>query len=274
MMEPAARKNPIPKRDWGRAFRIIKNVIEDPERTDEVIEIIDALAGPSFEKNFLKWAAAPEGKALLRDRPDLLATLADREALLALPAGSFGRIYADFMERGGISAEGLVEAADQAHEKTMEEWGSDIQFLQDDEREYYGNRIRDQHDLWHVLTGYGMDTAGEAANLAFSVAQIPNLGMTFLVVTSVFVVQPKMKLRWARYLFQAWRRGRAVPQKLNLIRFEELLPLPLDEVREKLGIPAQEQFHPSGVGVSVDTKEGTPEIHWKFTHVPEVATAA
>ena len=273
-MEPAARKNPIPKRDWRRAFRIIKNVIEDPDRTDEVIEIIDALAGPSFEKNFRRWAKHPEGQALLRDRPNLLRTLADRDSLKAMPEGSFGRVYADFMDRAGISPEGLVAAAEQAHEKSLEELGEGFQFVEDEERMYYGNRLRDQHDLWHVLTGYGQDTAGEAANLAFSVAQIPNLGMTFLVATSVFVVQPRMKLRWAKYVFQAWRRGRAVPKRLNLACYEELLPLPLDEVRAKLGIPPQKQFHPDGVGVLIEHKDGDPEILWKFTHEPAVATVA
>ena len=36
--------------------------------------------------------------------------------------------------------------------------------------------MRDMHDLWHVLTGYGMDEAGEAANLAFSLGAGPESG--------------------------------------------------------------------------------------------------
>lgn len=267
-MEPSPRQNPIPKRDWRRAFGIIQTVIDDPTKTEEVIEIIDALGGPSFEKTFLRFAHTPEGQKLLAEKPDLLAALSDRERLSALPAGTFGRVYADFMTRGGITAKGLAEASDEARSRFPDAAAFDAR---DKDREWFGQRLRDQHDLWHVLTGYGMDQAGEAANLSFSIGQFFNPGMLFLVCSSVLVVNPRMKLHWSRYMFQAWRRSKAVPKNFNLARFEELLELPLEEVRQRLGVPPAEQFHPDGIGVLIRHTQGDDEIIWRFADEPAVS---
>jgi ubiquinone biosynthesis protein COQ4 len=266
-MELNQRKNPTPKRDWRRAFGIIRAVIDDPTRTEEVIEIIDALVGPSFEKSFLRFARDPDGQRLLAEKPDLLATLSDRERLRSLPAGTFGRVYADFMSRGGITATGLVEASDEARDRFPEAAAA----VEDADREWFGDRMRDQHDLWHVLTGYGMDEAGEAANLSFSVGQFFNPGMLFLVSASVFVVNPQMKFRWMRYMFQAWRRSMTMAKNLNLARYEELLELPLEQVRRQLGVPPAQQFHPDGIGVLVRHTEGDDEIVWRFAAEPAVS---
>ena len=262
----------IPKRDWPRAFRVIRTVIKHPDRTDDIIEIINALIGPSFEKAFQRFARSPEGQKLLVEKPDLFATLADRDALGAMPEGSFGRVYLDFMQRGGITPEGLAEAGETARERF--ERVDEIEI--DPDREFFGQRMRDQHDLWHVLSGYGMDEAGEAANLAFSVSQFPNPGMAFIAVASIFV-QPNLKTAtWARYLFQAWRRGRTIAKTLPQVPYEELLALPLTEVRQQLGIPEPAAYHPKGIAILKGSKNdpGSGEIVWGFPNRPAVATAA
>src|SRR5262249_2090987 len=138
-------------------------------------EIIEALAGQSFERSFQRFTASREGRRLLIERPSLLAALSDRTALRALPDGSLGRAYLAFMESGDLTADGLVEADATAAQRSP-------QPLQlDPDRQYVGDRTRDMHDLWHVLTGYGMDEAGEAANLAFTFGQIPSLGFGLIV---------------------------------------------------------------------------------------------
>src|SRR3954470_21254869 len=106
----ARRPAPARKQDWPRAWKALKVLIADAERTDQVFEIIDALSGRSFERAFAAFAAHTGGARLLRERPLLLATLSDREALTALPPGSFGRAYAEFMRAGNLTADGLVEA--------------------------------------------------------------------------------------------------------------------------------------------------------------------
>ena len=98
------------KRDWQRAFRAIRVLIRDSERTDQVFEILDALEGPTNERGYREFVSHPEGRQLLDERPDLLATLSDHDSLASLPEGSFGRAYLAFMQEAGLSAQGLVDA--------------------------------------------------------------------------------------------------------------------------------------------------------------------
>src|SRR5690242_8274371 len=75
---------------WRRAYRALRTVIADPERTDQVIELINSLGGNADLRAFARFRAHPEGQALLAEQPSLLATLADLDRLAALPDDTFG----------------------------------------------------------------------------------------------------------------------------------------------------------------------------------------
>ena len=49
------------------------------------------------------------------------------------------------------------------------------------EAEAFGARLRDMHDLWHVVTGYNRDILGELALLAFTFEQTGNRGIGYIV---------------------------------------------------------------------------------------------
>jgi ubiquinone biosynthesis protein COQ4 len=234
----------VPKIQWRRAWTALGKLIEDPQRTDQVFEITQALAGRSFERSYQRFVRSPEGRRLLDEKPNLLRALSDRETLRRLPPGSFGRAYVEFMESGNLTPDGLVEADEMVARRHAEEQpppGAD--------RQYYGERIRDMHDLWHVLTGYGMDEAGEAANLAFTLAQVPTGGVALIVLAAVVIGPKDLRLTWQRYLYRAWRRGRRA-RPLPLVPYEELLDQPLSEVRRRLDIEPPEVAHPQGVVVA------------------------
>ncbi len=234
--------NPGRTLQWRRAWNALRALIADPQRTDQVFEITDALAGHSLERAFLRFRQHPDGQRLLIERPSLLATLSDRAQLRRLPAGSFGRAYVEFMGSGNLTAEGLVEADTMAERHSRQQ-------PTDADRQFFGERVRDMHDLWHVLTGYGMDEAGEAANLAFTQAQIPNKEIA-LIVAAAAVIGPKdLACSWQRYLFQAWRRGRRAVL-LTVVAYERLLAQPLQEVRTLLQIQPAADAHPGGVVVA------------------------
>jgi ubiquinone biosynthesis protein COQ4 len=228
------------RREWRRAWRALSALIDDPERTDQVFEIIDALAGTSFDGHFERFRAHPDGQRILRERPSLLATLSDRERLRAMPDGSLGRRYAEFMDAAQLDARGLVEADEQAASRKTEriDYGPD--------RELFGDRLRDMHDLWHVLTGYGRDQAGEAANLAFSLGQIPELGIGLIVGAAALLGPKAPPFHWQRYLLRAWQRGRRAAL-LSAAPYEELLELPIEEARRRLKIEPPEFAHPAGI---------------------------
>jgi ubiquinone biosynthesis protein COQ4 len=205
------------------ALRAIRALIRNPDDTALVFEIIEALSGRSRARVFDRFVRTESGQRLLATRPNLLARLTDRASLLALPPGTLGRTYGEFMSREQISADGLVEAS--------EDW------LRHDipaDRRWFADRLRDTHDLWHVVTGYGRDLVGEASLLAFTYAQTRNPGIGFIV--AVAYLRARGEARWARRLLRdGYSRGRRAAW-LPGVEWESLLDQPLARVREQLGV--------------------------------------
>lgn len=205
------------------ALKALKELIDDPEKTEKVFEVVKALSGNSFEKSYQRFRGTPMGQTILHEKRELLTTLQDRDSLRALPAGSLGRAYLDFVESENITADGLVEASE-----------VDRQFEDDDHR-LFGERLRDQHDLWHTVTGYGRDTFGEACLLAFTYAQTGNRGLGVITLAGTFKLTKELgpevkKAVWHGY--KAGKRAAWLPSQ----DWETLLALPIEEVRQQLGI--------------------------------------
>src|SRR6185295_3317255 len=161
--------------------------------------------------------------------------------------GSFGRVYADFMDEAKLDATGLVEA----EETATQTYGRPADEPVDPEREWFGDRLRDMHDLWHVLTGYGRDEAGEAANLAFTFGQVRFRGIALILFGIAINPPPDGHARfgWLRYLYRAWRRGRRAAW-LPAVAYERLFAMPLEEVRRALRIAPAATVHPGGIIVA------------------------
>jgi ubiquinone biosynthesis protein COQ4 len=216
----------------GDAWRALRALLQDPDDTAQVFRIIDALSGKNGERTLARLRRSRSGKELLEKRPDVLARLTDRAALLALPPGTLGREYVRFLDSEGITAEGLLQASIEGHGENNPEAGSDLRFLRD--------RLRDTHDLWHTVTGYKGDIIGEASLLAFSFAQTWNPGVG-LVVLAAIVQGGEAEIRkliaggFARGLKAAW---------LPSIEWEKLLDRPLDEVRRSLNVGAPVAYEP------------------------------
>lgn len=214
-----------------RAWRAIRALIKDPDDTARVFDIIDALSGNSGEAVFQRFRHSAAGARILAERRDLLRTLDDRAALEALPAGTLGRTYAEFVAREQITGQGLADVS-QATRRT------DL----DEERRLFGDRLRDMHDLWHVVTGYGRDLVGEAALLAFSYAQTGNRGVGFIVAVGWLKAGGGQQGRESRRLIvEGYRRGRRAAW-LPAQDWEALLQQPLSAVREQFGLGAPPSY--------------------------------
>lgn len=225
--------------EWTLAAKAFAGLAMDTSRTDHVFTIIAALTGDSFERTFRQFCETPHGKKLLRERPSLLAVLSDRASLEAMPDGSLGRAYLEFMDRAHITGDGLVDAQD----ARLDPNGA---FELDGERRYVSDRLRDLHDLWHVLTDYGADDTGEIANLWFSVGQFGNPGMAFIAFFGAIGGNADESYAWWRYCYRAWLRGKSA-RKLVSEPIEDMLAMPLPEVRRRLRIMPTEVAHPEGV---------------------------
>ncbi len=202
--------------------------MQDPDDTAKVFEILEALRGGAPARNLRKFKRNETGRRLLDERPALRPLLADRRRLGSMPAGSLGRAYLAFMDTEGISADGLVEASRAGH--------SD----EDPELFYLEERLRDSHDLWHVVTGYQGDIIGEVSLLAFSFAQTGSKGVGLLV--AVGLLRGKEKGVRRQILSGLVRGFRA--KWLPAVEWEALLPESLESVRDALRVGPPARYEP------------------------------
>jgi len=210
----------------GVAWRALKTLIANPEDTAQVFVIIRAMSGPSLERGFERFIKLPVGRRIIEEKIDLLQTLSDRDCLRAMPAGSLGRAYLNFVESENLSADGLVQASEADADGYENPW-----------LERYGKRLRDMHDLWHTTTGYGRDELGELCLLAFTYAQTRNRGIGLIVLVAALKMHQALGRGALRATLRGYRDGRRAAW-LPGVDWEAMLSRPLDEIRSEFGIPA------------------------------------
>jgi ubiquinone biosynthesis protein COQ4 len=205
-------------------------LLSDPSDTKQVFHILEALSFGTPARTLRRLRRSNAGTRLLDQRPSLLDALRDRQSLRTLPDGSLGREYLRFVEAEGIECEELV-AASQVASGPSSTPSQDELYLQE--------RMRDSHDLWHVVTGYGGDLLGEAALLAFTFSQTRHPGIGLLVLLGLLFGPPGLE-RKKFQLLGLWRGARArwLPEQ----PWEHLLTQPLDDVRQRLRIAAVSDY--------------------------------
>ncbi|MFO0683895.1 MAG: Coq4 family protein [Sandaracinus sp.] len=217
--------------DPKRALKAIVALTRNPDDTSQVFTIIESLSGHAPQRLVDGFRASASGRRLLAERPDIVPLLADRARLRAMPEGSLAHAYLAFVESENITADGLV-AASEAGEIGLREKGSDL--------DYISQRLRDTHDLWHAISGYKGDLIGEASLLGFSLAQTHNPGIAMIVVTGIFRIR---QLDAVGLIAGGIKRGLAAAW-FPAVEWEDLLPLPLEAVRSRLGIEAAPAYEP------------------------------
>lgn len=218
-----------------KAWRHMQRLIANKEDTEQVFLIIEALNGRSTLRDFERFVATPAGREQLEKRTYLPPILDDHAPLHALPEGSVGRVYAEFMEREGLSAAGLVAES----EKRPATWRD-----HKDDLLWYGNRLRDTHDMMHILTGYGRDALGEAALLGFTHSQHGGLGVSFIAfMGGRQIAKAAPKESHIRDVIREGRRNGKAARRIIEQDIEALLPRQLDEVRRDLNINAPAAYH-------------------------------
>jgi len=217
------------------AIKAVYRLVKNKEDTTQVFEISNALSRDSHNKLFARFAASPYGKRVIDEPIELEKRLADFEQLRAMPEGSFGRVYLDFMESGGLTPDGLIDVAE---ESGLSMRGSDYP-------EYSRAFMHHEtvHDIWHVITGYNRDALGEMCLLETSRTLTYN--QSFMLITLIGALVMKKQDRsipiWSirREAIKNSKRMAWLPE----VNIEELLPLSLDEVRSQLNIPEPVKYN-------------------------------
>ncbi|WP_391563101.1 Coq4 family protein [Novosphingobium sp.] len=219
---------PKARYDLPKAWRHFKELVKDKEDTSQVTPIFEALPWRGIYDAALGFLNTDRAQEIRRKEPSLVKILDDHAALRKMPAGSLAQVYCDFMEREGLSACGLVDELDKNRPAEMY-W--------DDQVTWYFNRMRDTHDLMHILSGFGRDALGEQCVLAFTYSQQPSPAHLFLGYAGAVEIAKRatVKVPVFRAVREAQKMGKACPRLVEM-SITELLAMPIEEVRAKLNI--------------------------------------
>lgn len=210
-----------------RAFRAVRRLLADKEDTAQVFEIMRALSGKAIPNGYRRLLSTPEGGRIAYERDEFAERLSDPVWLARFGPGTVGAAYRDFIAPRGLSAEGLAEESRKVPE-------ADVDAAHP--LAWYARRMRDVHDVWHVLTGYGTDALGEVCVVAFSHAQTRSLGFAVIALAGARDLQKAGAGQpYGRAVREAWRNGRAAAW-LPAVDYPALFALPLDEARRTLKI--------------------------------------
>jgi len=209
----------------------VRNLMRNREDTQQVFLLIEALRGKTTLRQFARFRQTETGRAVLGENRRLLDRLSDWASLAALPAGTLGRAYYDFMAAESLSAEGLValsriERPPAADEVTL-----------------FRERNREMHDLLHVITGYGRDALGEACLVAFSFAQTKLKGFALIALFAarrIARARPGQPVR--RAVFEGYRHGCSAGWMPGA-DWEALLTQPVGAIREQFAIKPATCYH-------------------------------
>jgi ubiquinone biosynthesis protein COQ4 len=204
----------------ARALYSFVDLVRHPEHLDRVFEIADAMSGQRrdiMEKMRDAFARDPRGAAALREKHRLVVRL---DELQKLPPGTMGRTYADHMRDNGL---------DPAAIPSLPSAG---------ELEFMRAHLYETHDVWHAVTGFETDVAGELGLQAFYAAQTPG-GLPLLLMAMGFLNTALYAMgereRRLDAITRGWQMGKDA-QPLFGVRWDERWGRPIDEVRAVLRV--------------------------------------
>lgn len=213
------------RHDWPRAFRALRRLFKNKEDTAEVFEIMFALNGRAYARDFTRLLASDEGGRIAYERVEFAERLEDPAWVASFPPASVGAAYREFQATEHLSVMGLI---DESHKGVPAE--------ELDERHPYAwwfRRVRDLHDVWHVLTGYGRDALGEMCLAAFAYQEVRGAGWGLIVAGGFLRCHGPAAGQARRAILEAQGRARRAAW-LPGEDYEQLMFEPLDAARARL----------------------------------------
>ncbi|KAK9452387.1 ubiquinone biosynthesis protein Coq4 [Limtongia smithiae] len=193
----------------------------DPKRGDLIATLGEATAAPCLMERLRRvMLSDATGRRILRERPRITSTSLNIEYLKNYPENTIGRVYADWLEREGVSPDTRAP----------------VRYIDDDEHAYVMQRYRECHDFYHAITGLPIIIEGEIALKMFEFANtlIPMAGIG--AVLAPWRLKPKQRERLRTIYFPWAIKNGATAKPLINVYWEEILDRDVQEVRDELGI--------------------------------------
>lgn len=136
----------------ARALFAYAKIVRDPNQLAEVFQLSDSLSDPRvMERLALGIRKHPGGAEALAARRRVRVDLSE---IGTLPEGTLGKAYWHFMKDNNLTPESIPTLA------------------AGDEGAFIRAHLYETHDMWHALTGFDSDVAGELGLQAFYGAQL------------------------------------------------------------------------------------------------------
>jgi ubiquinone biosynthesis protein COQ4 len=209
-------------------------LVENKEDTEQVFHIIEATKGKRSHRQAHAFIASPEGRRFLEEGASIPDMLDDHARWSDCGPDTVAAHYIAFMKREGLSAAGLVA---ESHKWAPPE------SLPRDQTQWYFDRLRDTHDLFHVLTGYGRDALGEASLLGFSYEQNHNGGILFIAYAGARQIKKVSGTKAP--IFAAIKEGRRLGRAVAKIAHQDIAALMREDIsaaRARLNIGKPEVY--------------------------------
>jgi ubiquinone biosynthesis protein Coq4 len=213
---------------WTARIQMLRSSVRfllSPERTEELFKIDQLFLNSSGATRDAMRAYADAVMSLpgMRDSYEqrYLPQPADLGALLELPRGTLGRVFAEHMRAHSL----------------------DVVFYPKvdvvDEITYLSMRARQTHDILHVLTGFGTSVQDEIGLQAFGAALINSpmsVGIIGGGLMRASVLEPWMQQAYLESTIRGYAMGQAAQPLVFAYRYEDNWARPLDDLRCELGI--------------------------------------
>jgi ubiquinone biosynthesis protein COQ4 len=205
----------------GRAGLALGRTLLDSNRTDEIVVAEEILA----QAQLRYWVEHgvfqdDESTALLQDQAEFSDELLDH--LRGLAPTSLGGAFARFLDEHGLSLDALRQPTP---------------YTEGELESYLMSRLRQCHDLWHVLMGLGTEGYEEVLVHCFSVAQT-GLPYSTVIIGLGTLKHMVFEGRWktlTRDTRAAYRSGRDARSILTAY-WERRWDQSLSDVRREFGI--------------------------------------
>lgn len=200
------------------AFFLMRN----PNKTEELLKFADTMhALGHYDAVIERLKSDPDVRALFESRH--VRGLVDMNKLSLMPEGTLGYEFVQYARRNDINPNYFFKPG-----RVIE-----------NDHDYYEVRVRETHDVWHVVLGFDTDEPGELGVQGFMVAQFSPPTSTFLLagafVRALFRY-PDRVFAYTQAVSKGFEIGVRCKQFFG-IKWEDYWNIPLSQLRLALNVP-------------------------------------
>jgi len=213
--------------DYLSTLKASVALLRDPGQTESVYDVEDGLRYTKATQLAIEFVKAKPGTAELFEER-YLAPSVNLEALLQLPQDSLGYAYATYIQDSGFDPNfyRLVKV--------------------EDDVSYFLLRMRQTHDIWHIVAGFSTDVPGELGLKAFELAQTHRTMSAVLIaggLLSTLFKHPEELDKLLDQIAIGYRLG-AKAKPFFAEKWEENWGRSLQDWRQELGVETIKTYVP------------------------------